>query len=237
VCVCVPCRWPNSGTPLSLYSETCWLLYWVSLTDQRVWACVYDASGSELLAATADVYTACWQTRLMLVLTTKYLRVPPADGLPLGPPQRPGSAAITSPPVARPTSSILDPGYSSSSSARHNSTAATGAAAAAGTGIHTTTSSGEGSPAAPAAAGGAGWHGGRGAVGTPDYLAPEMLCPTSAYGPEVDWWALGAILYEMVVGEWLRRQRGVGGPGWGEGAAAGQENRATKERVVCLGLQ
>jgi serine/threonine protein kinase len=42
---------------------------------------------------------------------------------------------------------------------------------------------------------------GRGAVGTPDYLAPEMLLPTKEYGREVDWWALGAILYEMVVGK------------------------------------
>ena len=42
---------------------------------------------------------------------------------------------------------------------------------------------------------------GRGAVGTPDYLAPEMHCPTQPYGREVDWWALGAILYEFVVGK------------------------------------
>ena len=47
----------------------------------------------------------------------------------------------------------------------------------------------------------------RGANGTPDYLAPEMLCPTQEYGPEVDWWALGAILYELVVGEWGERGR------------------------------
>ncbi len=37
------------------------------------------------------------------------------------------------------------------------------------------------------------------AVGTPDYLAPELLLGTG-HGPEVDWWALGAILYEMVAG-------------------------------------
>ena len=39
----------------------------------------------------------------------------------------------------------------------------------------------------------------RRAVGTPDYLAPELLLGTG-HGSEVDWWALGAILYEMVVG-------------------------------------
>ncbi|KAJ9511434.1 hypothetical protein QJQ45_029913, partial [Haematococcus lacustris] len=37
------------------------------------------------------------------------------------------------------------------------------------------------------------------AVGTPDYLAPELLLGTG-HGPEVDWWALGTILYEFVMG-------------------------------------
>ncbi|EFJ52214.1 serine/threonine protein kinase 15, partial [Volvox carteri f. nagariensis] len=36
-------------------------------------------------------------------------------------------------------------------------------------------------------------------VGTPDYLAPELLLGTG-HGPEVDWWALGTILYEFVTG-------------------------------------
>jgi microtubule-associated serine/threonine kinase len=38
------------------------------------------------------------------------------------------------------------------------------------------------------------------AVGTPDYLAPELLLGTG-HGPEVDWWALGVILFEFIVGE------------------------------------
>lgn len=36
-------------------------------------------------------------------------------------------------------------------------------------------------------------------MGTPDYLAPELLLGTG-HGPEVDWWSLGAIVYELVTG-------------------------------------
>lgn len=51
-------------------------------------------------------------------------------------------------------------------------------------------------------------------MGTPDYLAPELLLGTG-HGPEVDWWALGCILYEFVMGERCggceRCDGGVGG--------------------------
>ena len=39
----------------------------------------------------------------------------------------------------------------------------------------------------------------RKAVGTPDYLAPELLLG-AGHGPEVDWWSLGVVTYEFVVG-------------------------------------
>ena len=37
-------------------------------------------------------------------------------------------------------------------------------------------------------------------VGTPDYIAPEVLKGESAEGFPSDWWGLGVILYEMLTG-------------------------------------
>nr|CAD1839654.1 unnamed protein product [Ananas comosus var. bracteatus] len=39
----------------------------------------------------------------------------------------------------------------------------------------------------------------RSAVGTPDYLAPEILLGTG-HGESADWWSVGVILFELIVG-------------------------------------
>lgn len=36
-------------------------------------------------------------------------------------------------------------------------------------------------------------------VGTPDYIAPEVFMQTG-YNKLCDWWSLGVIMYEMLIG-------------------------------------
>jgi serine/threonine protein kinase len=38
-------------------------------------------------------------------------------------------------------------------------------------------------------------------IGTPDYIAPEVLTKKSANNFTIDWWSLGVIIYEILVGE------------------------------------
>eukprot|EP00931_Biecheleriopsis_adriatica_P073997 TRINITY_DN48187_c0_g1_i1.p1 TRINITY_DN48187_c0_g1~~TRINITY_DN48187_c0_g1_i1.p1 ORF type:complete len:912 (-),score=116.85 TRINITY_DN48187_c0_g1_i1:137-2872(-) len=38
-------------------------------------------------------------------------------------------------------------------------------------------------------------------LGTPDYMAPEIICAPHHHDKNVDWWALGVLVYELLVGQ------------------------------------
>lgn len=38
-------------------------------------------------------------------------------------------------------------------------------------------------------------------IGTPDYIAPEILRGEGLMNPAIDWWSVGVMLFELMIGK------------------------------------
>ena len=44
-------------------------------------------------------------------------------------------------------------------------------------------------------------------IGTPDYIAPEILRGEGLMNPAIDWWSVGVMLFELLIGKFNFRRK------------------------------
>jgi len=44
-------------------------------------------------------------------------------------------------------------------------------------------------------------------IGTPDYIAPEILRGEGLMNPAIDWWSVGVLLFELLIGKKTKKNK------------------------------